>query len=243
MSLDNIFGKPSMMKDIGGIFPIRVKQWEKFQTYLPVLMMSKKQIELDSDEDLPLLHLLVLGLQSDEINNILCTVFNTITRTESFKLELKSDTYFFVNNKGQKVTPDNYEDIRKIVLHQNIIFEPKVYKNKMMQEWAEKVLEARSKNSANIDFEDMITTIAALSGKHYKDLEEYTVYQLRAEFARWNKIKEYDSTSILYANPHIASEIKLDHFAEMLDLYKDPYADVFKSNNTSKLNKAFSNAK
>lgn len=239
MSMDNILQKPVNINNVGNIYPIKVEDWDEFDSYLNVLMISKKHIEVKIDEDVPLLHRIVLGIRDESINQMFCEIFNLITRTDSFRLHSSPEEYFFMNDEDKIVDADNYEEIRNTVLRQNLLFEPKVYKSKMMQEWAEKVLEARSKNSANITMEDMITTVACLSGKHYWDLEKYSIYQLKCEFQRWNKIKQYDTTSILYANPYAASEVKLDHFAEYLDMYADPYADLFKSKDSLKnVNKA-----
>lgn len=238
MSLINIFQKPVNIKGFGNVYPIQVGDWDEFENYLNVLMISKKHIEVTIDEDIALLHRIVLGIQDDKINNSLCKLFNLISKTDSFKLELFHDKYHFINDESQTVDFTNYDDIRNTIFHQNILFEPKVYKDPLMQQWAEKVLEARSKNAANITMEDMITTVAVLSGKHYWDLEKYSIYQLKSEFQRINKIKVYDTTSIMYANPY-ASDIKLDHFAEYLDMYADPYKDVFKSKDKLKnINKA-----
>ena len=226
MSTNNIFHKPIYIKRFGNVYPIQVGDWEKFESCLNVLMISKKHIEVTVDEDIALLHRIVLGLQDDEINKALCKLFNLISKTDSFKLD--SDHYHFINDESQRVDFENYDEIRNTIFNQNILFEPKVYKDPLMQQWANKVLEARSKNAANITMEDMVTTVAVISGKHYWDLEKYSIYQLKSEFQRINKIKAYDTTSIMFANPY-ATDIKLDHFAEYLDMYADPYQDLFKS--------------
>lgn len=229
MTLCNILQKPTFINKVGDIYPIRIKDWDEFEKHLNILMLSKKHLEVNSEEDIPLLHRIVLGYQDDIVNQSLCEIFNLITRTSTFELEVTHENYYFINRNKQIVDSDNYEEIRNIVLRQNLLFEPKVYKTKLMQEWAERVLQARKKNAANITMEDMITTIAVISGKHYKDIAKYSIYQLQSEFQRINKIKQYETISILYANPYAASEVKLDHFAEYLDMYSDPYADLFKS--------------
>jgi hypothetical protein len=239
MSLNNILQAPIFIKSIGNIYPIKIVNWDNFESHLNILMLSKQHIPVTGDEDIPLLHRIVIGFQDDKVNESLCSIFNLLTRTDSFQLKLNSKTYYFENELNHVIDADNYEEIRNVALHQNLLFEPKIYKDKLMQIWAEKVLKERQKNAANITLEDMITTVASLSGKHYWDLGEYSIYQLKSEFLRWQRIKQYDTTSILYANPYAASEVKLEHFAEFLNMYEDPYKDLFKSKDSLKnINKA-----
>jgi hypothetical protein len=245
MSLKNIFNKPITIDLVGNVHPIQIKDWEDFESYLQILMVSKNHIPINGDEDIPLLRRILIAYaqeSDDTILDVLCSLFNLITKSKEFKFVDERSTYYFINENEQIINDDNYEEFRNIVLKQNIIIEPKVYKSKMMQEWAEKVLEARSKDAANITMEDMVTTVAVVSGKHYWDLEKYSIYQLKSEFQRINKIKVYDTQSIMFANPY-ASDIKLDHFAEYLDMYEDPYKDVFKSKDNMNITKAVSNDK
>jgi hypothetical protein len=238
MSLENIFRKPKFHPDVGEIHPILLKDWNVFEDNVRPLMFSKKHLELENDHDMPLLDRLVVLLQDETLVNSLCKVFNLVFKSKYFELSDNGQIYFFINENKQIISSSNYEEIRDIILNQNILFEPKIYKDPLMASWASKVLKAREKNAANITLEDMITTVSVVSCKHYWDLENYSIYQLKAEFNRITKIKMYDTKSIQLANPY-ASEIKLEHFAEFLDLYQDPYADIFKSKDKlNNINKA-----
>lgn len=238
MSLDNILGKPKFVFNVGNVYPIRLKDWDRFEQHMQVLMLSKKHIPIESDVEIPLLTRLIL-LQNEFIFDSLCEIFDIVTRTKSFEFRVDVDGYYFINDKSQIVNDGNYEELRKTILHQNIILEPKIFKSKLMQEWAEKALKARQKNAANVTLEDMITTVAALSGKDYSTLENYTIYQLKSEFNRWVKIKNFESKSNLYAHSFIdPNDVDIEFFAESLDLYKDPYEDIFKKKSNLNITKA-----
>lgn len=240
MSLDNIFKRPKHVDLIGKIYPIEMKNWDTFEGCLNVLMTGKQHLPMENNEDTPLLHRLILVGQLDHsyINNLI-TVFNLITKTNSFDLRVTNNGFYFHNNKNQIVNIENYEDIRKIVLHQNLLIEPKVFKNKLVAEWADKVLKEKQRKSANVNIEEMITTVAALSSKDYEKIETFSIYQLKSEFYRWQHIKNFDAVANAYGNPYAASDLELPHFAEFLDLYADPYKDVFKSDKGMNITQAF----
>lgn len=229
MSLNHIFGKPTYIDSVGNIYPVRMKDWDKFEENVRPLLLTKKHFQIE--ENIPLLDLIVsLGFQEYTVINNLESIFKIVLRTENVVFVFDEQRYAFIINEKSVIHNRNYDEVRKVIMEQNLLFEPKVYKSKMMQEWAEKVLEARKKNAPNITLEEKINTIAAFNGKHYWDLEEYTIYQIEAEFARISAIKHYDTTSHLFARDYVnPADIKLDHFAEKIDLFKNPYDDLFKS--------------
>ncbi|MGG3920363.1 hypothetical protein ABEV41_00185 [Geobacillus thermodenitrificans] len=238
MKLNHILGKSQLVEGVGYIYPIRLKDWDEFVANANVLLITKKHFH--TDEDIPLLDLLVFGLQSEEVIGNLEIVFKLALRVEQVSFVYDDERYGFIANEDSIIHSQNYEEVRRIIMEQNLLFEPKVYKDPLMQKWAEKVLEARRKNAPNITLEDKISTVAALTGKHYWDLENYTIYQLEMEFARLCAIKSYESQSHLYARDYTnPADVKLDHFAEKIDMFKNPYDDLFKSKDKFKnINKA-----
>lgn len=227
MSLANIFQKPKELKDLGFVYPVTLNNWDEFEQNAQAIMVSRNHFQLNENQYL--LDAIVLGIREDYVINALCNIFNIVLKSEEFTLKIEEDSYYFSNENGQIINSENYEKLREIVLHQNILFEPKIYKNPALQKWAEKVLEARGKNSPNVTIEDMLSTISVIAGKHYWDLEKYTIYQLKYDFNRICKIKNYESQSLMFANPYAdLSNFKLEHFAENIDMYENPYNDVFK---------------
>jgi hypothetical protein len=238
MSLNHIFGKPKFVEGVGNIYPIRLKDWDEFEENCRPLLLTKKHFQVE--EDIPLLDLVVFGLRDEQVIKNLEIAFKLALRVEQVTFAYNENYYFFMANENSIIHNGNYEEVKRIILEQNLLFEPKVYKDPLMQKWAEKVLEARRKNAPNITLEDKVSTVAALNGKHYWDLEEYTIYQLEMEFARICAVKNYDVQSHLLARDYVnPADIKLDHFAEKIDMFKNPYDDLFKSKDKLKnINKA-----
>jgi hypothetical protein len=234
MSINNLFGEPFFIEGIGNVYPIRLIDWEKFESVIPVILQSEKHFETNGE--FPLLDILIRGISDEVIVKSLEIIFQLALRNEDVKFVVYDfDKYKFQIDDEYSITVDNFPLIRNVIMQQNILFEPKIYKNKEVQRWAEKVLAARGKNAPNITIEEMISTVSVFTGKHYWDLKDYTIYQLKSDFNRICKIEEYRTQSMVFANPYAdLSKFKMDHFAEKIDMYKNPYDDVFKDKSTMK---------
>jgi hypothetical protein len=223
MSLDYISGKSKHLDGIGDIFPIKIKDYDEFDKCSSALYYTKQHFQIE--EDYPLLTLLI-SLRDEKLIKDLEKLFSLVTQKEVFFISTEN-IYGFVIDEEHMINADNYDEVRKVIMKQNLMFEQKVYKNKLTQQWAEKVLEARKKNSVEVGIEDMLTTLHVVSGVSYDKLMDYTIYQLQASFNRISKIKGYD-TNIAFKCAG-ADKINLDYFAEKIDMFKSPYDDIFKS--------------
>jgi hypothetical protein len=234
MSINNLFGEPFFIERIGNVYPIRLIDWEKFESVIPVILQSEKHFETNGD--FPLLDILIRGISDEAIVISLEIIFRLALRNDDVKFVVyDGNQYKFQIDDEHSITVENFPLIRNVIMQQNILFEPKIYKNKEVQKWAEKVLAARGKNAPNITMEDMLSTVSVFTGKHYWDLKDYTIYQLKSDFNRICKIEEYRTQSMVFANPYAdLSKFKMDHFAEKIDMYKNPYDDVFKEKSSMK---------
>ena len=233
MSLTSIWGLPEEVNGIGNIYPVKMIDYDRFNSVSNYLRYAKGHFQLPKGDSskIPLLDLLLHFFREDEIDKKLCILFSIILRSE-VSFMTNGEDYYFQSEEVEEdgkiiyhcINRDNYDEFRQVVMKQNLIHEPKVYKNKMVQQWAEKVLNARNKNSANIEVEDMITTVSAFTGKNYNVLMNSSIYQLYADFYRVRKMKNFDTSVLAGA---VGGEMKLEDFAESLDIYKNPYDDLF----------------
>ena len=253
-STRDIFQKKVSVGDVD-IYPVTMGEYDEFMECAGVITIPYKYFNLDviskefniSKNDIKLLdlitHLTYESNSQDLYFNNLCKLF-TIALRQEIRFSYDQETgLFFISSEGKKlIDRNNYDEIRKVILEQNLIFEPKIYKSKMVQKWAEKVLKNRAKSAVNITHEDMITTISVIQGITYEELERYSIFQIRATFQRICKIQEYQTTAIMLANPYAAGAVKLGHFAENTDIRRDPSSDIFKdSSKLGKLNDAIGN--
>ena len=146
------------------------------------------------------------------------------------EVQFKSDgkTSWFSIEDQNKIDYSNYEKLRLVVMNQNIMIEPKIYKTEIMNKWAQKALIAKQKNAPKITLEDMLTTISTETGKHYWDLDNYSIYQIYSDFYRIRKRINYE-TSVRYkcSMNFDPNSVTIEDFAESLDLYHNPYDDLF----------------
>lgn len=245
-SLDHIFGKPKKINELGNIYPVRVKDWEAFEDVANILLMGHDHITLnDESKDIFLLDKVALayGYEHPHVIDDLCEIFRIVLRVDKVDFRaIKDEDYYFISDKEHLITRYNYDDVRKVIMTQNLLFEPKVYSDPLLQEWAEMTMKAREKKAnpngkKGTTLEDMISTLAALSDKTFEQIEEYTIYQLRALFSRILLKGNYDTLSHMLANPY-ASKVDMEHFADNIDMFKSPYEDIFvdSSKKLSKLN-------
>lgn len=242
MSLGYIWNKPDYIEGVGNIYPITMDKYETFQEVSNPLYISRQHF---GENEYKLLDLVLFYSYYDHEDNEYTReeyikkmikdmekLFSLILKTDVYFIQLEYGDYFFYANENQKITRDNYDFVRKTIMKQNLMFEQKIFKNETVREWAEMILKERAKKSLKITMEDMISTISTKTGKHYWDLEKYSIYQIYSDFYRIFKDKDYD-TCIAYRCAG-DDKIKIEHFAESLDLYKNPYDDLFVSNDKLK---------
>lgn len=253
MSLQYLFAQPDCIEDINNknntilIYPIKVKDYEKFSRYTGILYLSKNHFS-ESIREYPLLELLFVshqsfGLSTEDFINNFCKLFSIITLKDVNFIDQEGFVFFddkIINNEIIKIKKVinlyNYEKIRQVIMQQNLIHEQKIYKTELMNKWAQKALKAKQKNAPNITLEDMVSTVSVGCHKHYWDLENYTIYQIYSDFYRLRKMVDYD-TGVQYRC--VGNDLKLQDYAESLDLYHNPYDDLFvSSDKLGGLNKA-----
>lgn len=229
-NLDNIFAEPEIVDGIK-IFPIELKNHKKFSNVSKILTLSKDMCNIKEDF---YLFDVVIGCweyfrykcQAELIDSI-CLLFELVTHekvtvkfTQGLKLFIVGDQ---LDNKTINV--QNYDEIRKIIMQQNLIFLPKIYKDPLVQEWANRVLEVRNNKSSKITLEDFVTTVKNFNGHTYQQMKEMTIYQLYADFYRIGKFEQYKQASLF--STVSTKPITIEYFAENIDMFKSPYDDVF----------------
>lgn len=238
-TVKHIFRKPGYIDGIGLIHPIQMKHYDEFMNAANILCLNYEHFNVDEikkelkKDDIKLLDLVILSATQ---NQGYLGIYNL---TKTFKLILKEDVRFnettnsFLINEKNAITRDNYDHFREIVMTQNLLFAPKVYKNKKLQEWAEKVIKARAKSAIPSDIESQISTAALLTNRNFDEIEEWSIYQFNMQFNRALKLESY-KTAVQYMLAG-SQDVNLEHFAEIINLFKNPYDDIFKDKNSGKL--------
>lgn len=232
-SIKYIFAEPEMIDGMP-LYPVQMKYYDKFMNVANVLTVSYDNFDMDAIKEklngdtIKLLDLLLLNYINSDQLEIVVELFEKLFGFVC-KQKVQYDEKFmafFIEGTDLAIDRDNYDEIREVILRQNLIFAPKVYKNKIMQEWAELALQARAQSALKFTTEDMITTIVANNGMDINILANYTIYQIKAIFQRVLKLKNYEAT-VLFKT--VDGKIPIDHFAEEIDMFRNPYDDIVKS--------------
>lgn len=227
MPLNNILGKPLFVEDIGEIYPIKMKDYDQFVSCSYPLYYSKAHFK--GFEQYPLLDLLVEGVKDPNMVPSLEQLFSLVTKKE-VRFVSNDLQYGFVIDANHVITNLNYDNLRTVVMKQNILHEEKVYENPIVREWAQKVMKAKIKNAPRVGVEEMLSTVSVVKGIPYDVLLEQTYYQLYADFKRIYKIKAYEA-SVQAAFVSGSKNAKIENFAEEVNMYENPYDNLFVDKN------------
>lgn len=249
-----LFDLPCNLNDIK-LYPIKVIDWEYFQKYIPYLTYSKEHYEHIGIKDIEsLLKIIILQDISSKLKLIkesnrdiegiekllikqtlddICGMLNMITHKDynvDYEL-LTNNIYSFKNKEGQIIDDENFNEIRQIVLKQNLLFEPIIYESKFKQQWAESVKRGRAKKSKNISLADIISIVREGLGITYKEISELNIFQLNVDYQRLQNTKSYDTLTILrttYGIDHTKLQ-NVDYSDPIIEkLMRNPELDYFK---------------
>ena len=237
MSIDDILGLPKKHDDVKHIYPVKLHNSDEFYSCYHFLMLSIKHFGFDDEDesikDIGLLRLLTLYYIKEykvdekikEQFDKMAKLFSIVLHDDMNYIVHDNSLVFFNKNQDKIINNNNYEEIRKIIMEQNLLFEEKIYKDPLVQKWARKALEAKQKGN-NITDETMVTIISVISGKSYEEIANMTLYQYKAEFYRIMAIMNYE-TSVIFATV-AGSEGQMPHYTDDTDFNKNPYDGLFK---------------
>jgi hypothetical protein len=215
--LKHILGQPEIVEGVGEIHPVQLKNYDLFIECSNCLYYTIRHFE-EEYQKYPLLELLVVGIRSFDVISNLTQLFSIVTKRNCTYSEPNLQ---FILEDGKIIDSTNYEIVREIVMRQNLMFEQKIYSDPRVQAAMIKAFEAKNKSNIRIEIEDIVTTVSVFSGKHYWELSEYTIYQLRADFNRISKLKKYDTDTLFKT---VSTEkFNIEYFAEHVDMFKSPY--------------------
>lgn len=240
-SVKYILGKPDYVTKVGNIYPINISDYDEFMELTNVILISYKQFSIMDDEikkliddgKIKLLDLILkILVPADEKKIIITKLEQVLSMVTKKTVKFDERMNIFSANEGEVIIDkNNFDEVRDSIMKQNVLFSPPIYKSKKVQEIANNVLMRRASDGINITIESMLTTLAAMTGKNYIDLSKYTIYQVKSEFQRMLKIETYQTMMMFKC---VGSESTPEHFAEMIDMFIDPYSDIFKEKNALK---------
>lgn len=232
----NILGQPKHIEGVGYVYPVKLSDYGDFMEVARLITVTKERFPPELRDEYSLFELVTsLSLHADESVSLLKLV--KMVTDKEFKV-IDGESVSLNAEDGSSIDNSNFEEFRKVVMDQNLLYEEKVFKNPMVKKWADKVLETRQRDAIDMSMEDIISVVHVGTGVPYDTILNYTIYQLRHTFQRVVKIKDWErSIKLLCAG---AEGIKEEPYTEKIEMAKNPYDDVFKSKDKDKLSKVTS---
>jgi hypothetical protein len=115
MSINNLFGEPFFIEGIGNVYPIRLIDWEKFESVIPVILQSEKHFETNGDY--PLLDILIRGISDERIVVSLEIIFRLALRNDDVKFVVYDGNHYkFQIDDEHSITVENFPLIRNVIM-------------------------------------------------------------------------------------------------------------------------------
>lgn len=228
---EDIFNLPRIVKGVGEVYPVLLKDYMNFMQVAWILKYNKKHTYTEDEEISTLEAILFKDFSCSELKDIngndavkykayciKCLI--EIVCKDIVEVNFQDKCFYIGKTKEKCVNEFNYDVFRKIVMEQNLIQEEKFYKSKLVAKKMADAREVRSRKQGNIQFEDIISTIKNFSGVSYKEIYKQSYYQTITDFSRIRNIKEHDLT-VLFASQFGTKQVKIVDFSCNLELMKD----------------------
>ena len=229
--------------------PVRLMDWEKF---IPVAYemlrlnneLLRKRLKLDESVllyDYVLDYMIKMseerfGQEGSFALVLISSVFSLCYRLPVEPMLQKKDgdvnlVFKIGDNDEDLITRDNYEEIRAMIMEQNLIFEPIIAPNKKSQDIIDKAIERKRSSGSNV--ETNIESMIIIVSKSRPVTEDYTYYQLQADYEMVLRLEQSRAIPTYRA---VGADIDPIELGAILSIHEDPYSfeKMFRKNDRSK---------
>ena len=229
--------------------PVRLMDWEKF---IPVAYemfrlnneLLRKRLKLDESVllyDYMIDYMIKMaeerfGQEGAFALVLISSVFSLCYRLPVEPMMQKKDGEISIvfkigDNENDLITRHNYEEIRTVIMEQNLIFEPIIAPNKKSQDAIDKAIERKKSTGGNV--ETNIESMIILVSKSRPVTEDYTYYQLQADYEMVLRLEQSRAIPTYRA---VGADIDPIELGAILSIHEDPYSfeKMFKKNDRSK---------
>ena len=228
---------------------VRLMDWEKF---IPVAYemlrlnneLLRKRLKLDESVllyDYVLDYMIKMseerfGQEGSFALVLISSVFSLCYRLPVEPMVQKKDgevnlVFKIGDNDEDLITRDNYEEIRAMIMEQNLIFEPIIAPNKKSQDIIDKAIERKRSSGSNV--ETNLESMIILVSKSRPITEDYTYYQLQADYEMVLRLEQSRAIPTYRA---VGADIDPIELGAILSIHEDPYSfeKMFRKNDRSK---------
>lgn len=221
-------GEPTEVERAGYIYPVRLLEWEVFLPLANKFLMTSDLFlrrRLSLSENIKLFDFITINavISSEdgysglkEMEHLFSIVFRTEVKVGMRGKVSEQEIYFVVDKKGI-IDRDNYDEVRKTIMEQNLMFDPVVAKNEKSQKIIDRAITKLHENKNPMDMEAMVVAVSTFKKIN---ISEITYYQLRADYEMFSKIEQNRAIPIYRAN---GAKFDLINLTDEMDIHKNPY--------------------
>lgn len=222
---------PQSVKGVGTLHAVSILEWEEFQTLAHrFLLFSYDYLEYRLNlTNVKMLDFLVsLVLQSEDGDE---RVRHLMDLHRLFEIVFKEPVQSFMNPKTNQwtfkigesgvLTSEQFDDVKAIILRQNLLYEPLTVQDENAQQFINEHLERASRMGEPVEMESMLAYVSHAKGLDPSAFQTYTYYQLRVDFEIAQKME-----SNLYIHMYRTQGAKAEPVSVTgkLSIHENPYS-------------------
>ncbi|MBZ9693192.1 hypothetical protein [Clostridium sp. M14] len=209
------------------LFIYYIESAKQFDNKLKELYKLSKHIP-DSQEEIEQLNNIKLLINQYESGELLCYSIKEFEELLSIILKKKilfSEDYFTDEQHSICINKDNFNELRDVVMWQNILFvmptSPTKIGNKLIQQAIKSEMSGDGSNLSSI-----CSVVSCNSGISNEELKKYTYYRLLYDFSIINK--QHGNIFSFMLRSQGCAEAKINNLDASIDLHTNPYDSLFK---------------
>lgn len=135
--------------------------------------------------------------------------------------------YFGVENEQVYITKDNFEQLKSVIMWQNILFEIPTSPSKIGNDLIRQTIEVEfGKNEDSGNLASICSIVSVNAGISDEQLKQYTYYRLMYDFSIINR--QHGNIFTFMLRSQGCAEAQISDLSQAVDLHKNPYDGIFK---------------
>ena len=224
---------PEEIEGIGSVYPVSIVEWEEFSKLAQrFLLYSYDMIKykFKIEQEIPMLDFLFATILQSETEEGRIKGIEELQQLFSIVLKEKVKAYYDTQsnewilvvgeNKGE-INRLNFDSLKSVFLRQNLLFEPLIANNDVAQQIIDDAIKRMSRQGEEVDLESMIASISVIKGISPQDFQNYSYYQLRADYEISQRIENNRIIHLYRSQGGKAEPIGL---ITPLSIHENPYS-------------------
>lgn len=175
----------------------------------------------------------------EEIEKLFSMLMRKKVTYEQISYDMENGLVDYIFNiegdEKNKITKYNFEELRKVVMEQNLLYEPLTSPSEEGNQIIQEAIEALSKKGIDTELESICSVVSVAKGIGDDELYNYTYYRLMVDFESVVRIN--DNIFIYLLRSQGCDDAMPVHLAQKMEVDKNPYDGLIRKYKASSLDK------